>query len=210
MAFSFFNLPSNILSNIYNMDSTFRDKFKDQINTQIWEKSYDMFRKKLIKQSVFDDTPIIARKLDVFIQYLINNNFLKENIPDQISIYTSWKNLQYENNTISVDDTGYNSIDQGLFVNVSSDDNDNVINIFRGEIYTTEQYNDIFCDIIGRDNIGCDLNYGDTGGYMVFKNNDFVIVKCNDYDDNYDDYNYNYEDYDDSGDAWMYAPEDEY
>ena len=241
MAFSFFSLPSNILSNIYEMDTTFRDKFKDQINTQIWEKSYDIFRKKLVNQNVFDDTPIIASKLDVLLQYLINERILKEKMPDQISIYTSWKNLNYGNNTISVDDTGYNSIDQGLFVNVSIDSDtvypllfndhldDNDINIFRGDIYTTEQYNDIFGDIIGRDNIGCDINYGLYGlydGCMVFKNNEFVIVKCNGYNDDNDNYGHDnfsqsslpndywieHDDWieHDFNDAWMYAPDSPY
>ena len=215
----FFDLPANILSNIYDMDTTFRDKFKDQINTQIWEKSYDLFRKKLIKQNVFYDSPIVARKLDVLIQYLINNKKIPDQImPDQIYIYTSWKNLNYGNNTVSVEDTGYNNIDQGLFVDVSIDShtdpiNDNDINIFRGDIYTTEQYNDMFGEIVGRDIIGCDLNYGLYGGHIVFKNNDFAIVECNDYDDYYnDDGDYDEPDAEDvyNHNSWMYAPEDEY
>ena len=36
-----FNLPANILSEIYEMDSTFRDKFKDEINYDIWVNSFD-------------------------------------------------------------------------------------------------------------------------------------------------------------------------
>lgn len=211
----FFDLPANILSNIYDMDTTFRDKFKDQINTQIWEKSYDMFRKKLIKQNVFNDSPIVARKLDILLQYLINDKkIMPDQIPDQIYIYTNWKNLNYENNTVSVEDTGYNNIDQGLFVDVSIDShtdpiNDDDIKIFRGNIYTTEQYNDMFGEINERDIIGCNLY----GGCMVFKNNEFVIVKSRDYDDDYyDDGDYNEPDAEDvyNHNSWMYAPEDEY
>ena len=46
----FFNLPSNILSTIYEMDTTYRNKIKEEINTEIIKKGLDNFRKKFIQK----------------------------------------------------------------------------------------------------------------------------------------------------------------
>ena len=187
-----FSLPANILSNIYEMDTTFRNKFKEQINTEIWEKSHDIFRKKFINNPIFDDYRIINSKIDFLLRYLINNHF-KEIMPDQLSIYISWKHLVYENNTVFIDDTGYNNIDEGrLYVNVIRKVNDDDYNhdIFQGEIYTKEQYNGSF-------GVSIDLNYGIRGGRMVLKNDEFVIVEHN--SDNEDSDNEDYTDYTNGG-----------
>ncbi len=174
-----FNLPENILSSIYEMDTTFRDKFRDEINNEIWIHSFDRFRKKLITNSQIDGKPpIVTRKLDILLQYLFeyeiscyNKSIIKGLVPDEITIYIDW----HENG-----DT-YN---EGLYARIFSSQ------IFEGNVYTIAQYF---------------LKYGtetEINNDIVFRDDEFVIVQRRyesyyeeDYDNDMWALLYNYDDY---------------
>ena len=67
-----FDLPENILSTIYEMDSTYRGKIREEINKEIFKKSFDIFRKKFVKNNYrLKDTPqIVAEKFDLVLKYV--------------------------------------------------------------------------------------------------------------------------------------------
>jgi hypothetical protein len=161
MTTTIFNLPANILSTIYEMDSTFRDKFKDEINYDIWSNSFDKFRRNLIKDSRFDgEHPILTRKLDFLLQYLFeyevsiyNQSVIKGLVPDQITIYLDW----HENG-----DTD----NEGVYARIFSSQ------IFEGNVYTIDQYNLKY---------GTEINYD-----AVFRDDEFVIVQRS-YDSYYEE-----------------------
>ena len=158
---TFFNLPTNILSSIYEMDTTFRDKFRDEINNEIWIHSFDRFRKKLITNSQIDGKPpIVTRKLDILLQYLFeyeiscyNKSIIKGLVPDQITIYVDW----HENG---------DTFNEGLYARIFSSQ------IFEGNVYTIDQYF---------------LKYGIDDGILpadteihndiVFRDDEFIIVQ---------------------------------
>ena len=146
---TFFNLPSNILSNIYEMDSTYRNIFRDEINYEIWVKSFEKFRDDCIKTSQFDGEPIVARKFDVLLQYLFDNKYVMNGLaPDQITIYVDW----HENG-----DTD----NEGLYARIF------LSRFFEGNVYTIEQYNIKYGSEINN-------NYD-----AIFTDDEFVIVQCN-------------------------------
>ena len=68
----FFNLPSNILSDIYSMDNTFRDQFKT-CHHDIWFKSFDIFVYNFISNTFFDNKPILKNKFKYLFEILFNN-----------------------------------------------------------------------------------------------------------------------------------------
>jgi len=156
MKTTFFNLPANILSSIYEMDTTFRDKFRDEINNEIWIHSFDRFRKKLMTMPQFDgEPPIVIRKLDRLLQYLFeyeiscyNKSIIKGLAPDQITIYVDW----HENG---------DTFNEGLYARIFSSQ------IFEGNVYTIDQYF---------------LKYGtetetEINIDIVFRDDEFVIVQ---------------------------------
>ena len=195
MATTFFSLPSNILSNIYEFDSTFRDKFKEKINNELWSKSFDTFRNNFIKNPIFDNEPIVSRKLNVLLEHLFqlfqyddndNKSYFTGLVPDQLNIYTSWKEMEYHNHTIFTDEH-YNNNDV-LFVSINSGNlfghSSQFGKMFEGIIYTTAQYNELELKSIIHHNI-------------VLQHDEFIIVSTN-YDDDYyhDDHEHSDYDYD--------------
>jgi len=176
-----FELPSNILSNIYEMDTTYRFIFKTQISPEIISKSYDTFRNNFINNPWFEnEPPIISRKINVLLEYLFkyeNRSIINKMNADQISIDINWKGMDYSNQTISIDDTGYNNINTGLYIGIYS--NDNPFEVFGYFVYTIDQYNEM-------ENLS----------KILFKNNEFIVVQSyeeefftgEEYEDDYDDY----------------------
>ena len=71
-----FNLPSSILSTIYAMDSTYRDKFRQEIHKEIFTKCIDIFCKKFINK----DRPVIVsdeinfQKVDILLKFVFDGN----------------------------------------------------------------------------------------------------------------------------------------
>jgi hypothetical protein len=73
MTLSFFGLPSNILSNIYEFDDTFRDIFKKQVIKNIWKRSFVHFKYNFLYQSFFQNKPILQAKMKTLLEYLFEN-----------------------------------------------------------------------------------------------------------------------------------------
>ena len=126
-----FNLPSNILSTIYEMDSTYRGKIKEEINTEIFKKSFDIFRKKFIQKDMFRYEPqILADKFDVLLQFLFNKHM------------SGYENGEYEK--------PWFPDEIHIFIYSSYDDKRTFFDIdlsqttgFEGWIYTITQYNEM-------------------------------------------------------------------
>lgn len=185
-----FELPSNILSSIYEMDSTYRFILKTQISPEIISKSYDTFRNNFINNPFFDnEPPIIARKINVLLEYLFkyeNRSIINKMNADQISIDINWKGMDYSNHTISIDDTGYNNINTGLYIGIYS--NDQPFEVFGYYVYTIDQYNEMekTSSFLEKD-----LEK------IIFKNDEFVVLQS--YEEQfYDDG----DDGDDDDDYW--------
>jgi hypothetical protein len=94
-----FDLPANILSTIYEMDSTYRGgdtKMRDEINKEIFKKSFDIFREKYIKNKKYPQ--IVADKIDVLLKFVFEKKLLSpidfdlrgKIFPDEIKIYTNY------------------------------------------------------------------------------------------------------------------------
>lgn len=69
-----FDLPSNILSEIYEMDDTFRDIFKNQCLYAIWKRSFAHFKYNLLSQEFFNNKPILQSKLKTILEYLFEDD----------------------------------------------------------------------------------------------------------------------------------------
>lgn len=76
-----FNLPSNIISVIYEMDSTYHDKIKEN-HHELWKKSFDLFIRNFLCHTFFQNKPILKNKLEFYFNYLFNHY--------DVDTYTSW------------------------------------------------------------------------------------------------------------------------
>ena len=171
-----FNLPSNILSNIYAMDSTYREIFKTQICPEIINKSYDIFRRNFINNPWFENEPkIISRKINVLLEYLFkyeNRSIINGMIANEISINTNLKGMDYCNNIITLDDTGYNDTNNtGLYVGIYSNNPIYHFEVYGYYIFTTNQYNEL------KNTMNLEK--------IIFKNDEFVV--CQSYEEQYYD-----------------------
>jgi hypothetical protein len=120
---TFFNLPSNILTEIYEMDSTYREKIKKEINKEIYTKSFDIFRKNYIKNNLID-----IEKTDFLLKFVFDTYLSQYEYP----IFTD------ELFIVSEDD-GY------LRVSLNGTHNQpNDHDIFEGYVYTIHEYKIIF------------------------------------------------------------------
>lgn len=166
---SIFDLPANILSEIYKMDPTYRDK----INKEIFKKSFDIFRKKYINNILLKYPQIVADKLNVLLKFAFEKQFIKYEKGD--------KPLFTDEITI---DTNYEAVGN-LYICVG--DKINEI-LFEAHVFTIIKYNNSLDEIINNTN-----NSKRTRRYTirrfientVFRNDKFVIVECY-YEDHYD------------------------
>ena len=100
-----FSLPENILRDIYTMDSTYRDKIRNEIKEEIFKRSWTTFRREFLTQSIFNNEHIVIRKLDLLLKYLQNTWVSLSLIPSSdIIISTSWKIMTYDNYHIDYND----------------------------------------------------------------------------------------------------------
>lgn len=182
----FFNLPANILTEIYEMDSTYRDKFREDINKEIFRKSFDIFRKRYIKRDMFIYEPqVVSDKINCVLKFVFDKHlsqyeygeYEKPLFPDEITFNISWN--EDGNNK-------ENMIKDGLYVRLVSS------RIFEGYVYTISQYENILRDnnphLIG-ECIDGDLYYRTKLSQLkrdtAFRNDEFVIVYCGWNNDNY-------------------------
>lgn len=68
-----FNLPSNILSEIYEYDSTYRDIFKKQCLYDIWQNAFSHFKYNLLSNTFFQNKPILRDKIKTLLEYLFED-----------------------------------------------------------------------------------------------------------------------------------------
>lgn len=97
---SLFSLPNNIISYIYEMDATYRDKFQNEIKTEIFKTSWVRFINMFIYKSIFKDEPIVSRKLKFIFEYLqsIRSGYDMSLPSDQITITSFCKRLISDEN----------------------------------------------------------------------------------------------------------------
>ena len=174
-----FALPENILRDIYTMDSTYRDKIRNEIKSEILKRSWTTFRREFLTQPIFKNEPIVIRKLDLLLKYLQNTWGLFKMIPSSdIVISTSWKLMTYNNYIIDYnDDYLYEDDEQ-----VEEEHMQFIVGInglphtkIEGIIYTYDQYymynnNNIFHDYYYNDEQPIEID--------IYQNHEFKIVQC--------------------------------
>lgn len=169
-----FSLPEHILSNIYAMDSTYRDKIQNEIKTEIFKSSWDTFRREFISHSIFKNEHITIRKFDLLIKYLQNTWGSFKFVPSSdITITTSWKIMTYDNYHIDYnDDYLYEDdllVEEPLMFIVAIKGHPH--SEIEGVIYTSKQYNTTRY----YDN---DTHYDNIIEIDVCQNREFRIVQC--------------------------------
>lgn len=167
-----FNLPASILMDIYEMDSTYRDKIRDEIKNEIVNKSWTTFKHEFLSQYIFRNQYFVVRKIELLLEYLQNTWSSLELIPSSdIIISTNWKMMTYDNYMMDYNDDYDYDVD---------DDNEPlqfVIGIkgkryteISGIVYTNYQYKN--CQMC---NSGIDDNDVEID---IYQNNEFKIVQC--------------------------------
>lgn len=165
-----FSLPEHILSDIYTMDSTYRDKIQNEIKTEILKSSWNTFRREFISHSIFKNEHITIRKFDLLIKYLQNTWVSFKFIPSSdITITTSWKIMTYDNYHIDYnDDYLYEDdllVEEPLMFIVSIRGLPH--SEIEGVIYTSKQFSQY--------SRYYDNNLIEIG---ICQNDEFIIVKC--------------------------------
>ncbi len=169
-----FDLPENILSTIYEMDSTYRGKIREEINKEIFKKSFDIFRKKFVKNNYrLKDTPqIVAEKFDFVLKYISDKHLSeyekgesdKPFFTDEIKIYSN-----YDKDT--------------LYIDIDSSQTQ----FLEGWVYTIPYYNKMIAELYmsGKKD---DKKYAERiQRDIVFRNDKFIIRKTTYDEDESDD-----------------------
>ena len=68
-----FSLPDNIISIIYDFDSTYHDIFKKNIIHDIWRGSFVHFKHNLLSNTFFQNKPILRGKIYTLLKYLLED-----------------------------------------------------------------------------------------------------------------------------------------
>ena len=108
-----FNLPSNILSEIYEYDDTYRDIFKKQCLFEIWKRSFTHFKYNLLSNEFFNNKPILRDKIKTILEYLFENDSVcwfkyhwydkptdEKPMPNDIHIICNYMKYQFSYNYI--------------------------------------------------------------------------------------------------------------
>ena len=185
-----FNLPANILTEIYEMDSTYRDKIKKEINKEIYKSSFDRFRKKYT-ENLMNQHPQIIHKFDVLLKFVFDKYmseyeteiYYNHLFTDQINIYCNYGEQDELLSKIYVRIDDY-SVDPEI------EDSE----IFEGYIYTIVEYNEMLDKFYG--------NIEKLKKYIAFQNEKYVIA--------YVDYGYDSRDEQDGDDFEFRYGHDEY
>ena len=132
-----FNLPSNILTNIYEYDSTYRDKFRKNIIYEIWKISFEIWRNNYISNTHY----LYRTKCNAFLKYVFHLEVNK------IKYFMTWresiiKQIEEDDIKIVIQDEFRDNV--GIWIKVFL----YRINIFSGVIFTIEQFNNriSFCE----------------------------------------------------------------
>ena len=156
------------MSEIYEMVPTYNDKkMRDEINKEIFKKSFDIFRKKYINNILLKYPQIVADKLNVLLKFAFEKKGDKPLFTDEITI-----------------DTNYDVVGK-LYICVG--DKTNEI-IFEAHVYSIRQYNKMLDELINNTNNSMRTRRYTIRRFIensVFRNDKYVIVECY-YEDDYD------------------------
>lgn len=160
-----FNLPNNILSEIYEYDSTYRDIFKKNIIYEIWKRSFHLWRENYISNTHY----LYRTKCNAFLKYVFN---LEVNKIKYNPNFMTWrkpiiKKIEEDDITILIqDEFEYNGY--GLWITVYLYHKI----IFYGVVFSIEQYNNRinFCE---SNSMESQLNFYQN---VVFTDGTFIIV----------------------------------
>ena len=127
-----FNLPSNILSEIYEYDNTYRDIFKKMIIYEIWVRSLELWRDNYVSNIVHY---LYRTKCNAFLKYVFH---LEVNKIKYKMLWSANIIKQIEDDDISLviqDEFEHNGY--GLWIKIFLHRHV----IFSGVVFTIEQYN---------------------------------------------------------------------
>lgn len=68
-----FNLPPNILSEIYKYDTTYRDILKNKILFDIWKMSFVQYKYNLLSNNFFINKPNLRKIIKTLLEYLFED-----------------------------------------------------------------------------------------------------------------------------------------
>ena len=161
-----FNLPESILTDIYTMDATYRDKIRDEIKNEIIKRSWTTFQRELLSNPIFNNQPFVVKKLTLLLVYLQKHWSSLELIPStDIILSTSWKIMIYDNYHIDYDDDYYEEDNEPIqfVVGIKGRRHTEI----EGIIYTNGQYNHFQSDR--------DTDYNEID---IHHNHEYKIVQC--------------------------------
>jgi hypothetical protein len=195
----FFNLPSNILAEIYTFDSTYHDKKKES-DYEIWKKSFFLFFRVFLRHFFFQKRPILKGKLEVFFDYLLNHYVKSEKYSDwftfanepngensvgkhpyssDVTIIAFWKGnmLRYDNYELFVNlNNDYDDFDdissKPLVVRITAPCHYH----FQGFIYSKKEYDEL-------NRLECEVNpiaYNTIYSYGSRESNPFELFRYGD------------------------------
>ena len=116
-----FNLPNNIISEIYEYDTTYRDIFTKYILHEIWKRSFVNLKYSLLSNIFFQNRPILRGKVNTLLEYLFEDDsawWFRYNWYDQtkstekpmisdiclVGTWTGGKKFSYRRNILWTDD----------------------------------------------------------------------------------------------------------
>ena len=148
-----FNLPENIISTIYEIDSTYRDKFKNEIHHEMMHYFWNKFKTEFISRDIFKDDLVFVKKMNFIFEFIFKNKFKYTSTPSDNII------IDYIN-----EKDNYTDNESTLDISIIFDKYK-----FEGTVYTKDQYNN---------DSGIDELFQNIGYYTktVFKNEELILV----------------------------------
>lgn len=146
-----FNLPNNILSEIYEYDTTYRDIFKKQCHFDIWQKSFSHFKYGLLSNIFFQNKHILRGKIHTLLEYLFEDESatwfryswydgqtksVEKPMVSELSIGGNWKGNKFIYNT-----------KQNLWTDDTYDTDDSNNNYFDDDEYGSENHETLYVEI---------------------------------------------------------------
>ena len=171
-----FNLPENVLTEIYSMDSTFRDKLLKEIQYEIFKITWMRFIHKFTNLHAFDNAHSKRRQFAFMFEYILKGESWCISLPcDNIIITSFWKRLEYKNFNLICnyeDEYDEKEDEEGLYINIQFNNTPDSIGYrrrFECLIYTYQQYDNKDPDDWFRTRNYCEVD--------VYENHEFKLVQ---------------------------------
>ena len=113
-----FELPPDMLSNIYLYDPTYRIVLQTEVHKELIKLSWITFFKRFLEYDLFDED--IINEFIVIFLFIITEEIYGTSHHDDIQISSNWKDIAYFNNSLShlplvnLDDEFYIDIQFGV------------------------------------------------------------------------------------------------